>query len=56
MAYGSGYQRGALSVITMENLDMGGGQSFALGFPTMLSEAIAAMGVFMAGVRQISID
>jgi hypothetical protein len=48
MAYGSAYQRGVLSVITMENLDMGGGQSFALGFPTMVSEAVAAIGVFTA--------
>jgi hypothetical protein len=50
MAYGSAYQRGALSVITMEKLDMGGGQSFALGFPTMVSEVIAAIGVFMAAI------
>jgi len=50
MAYGSAYQPGALSVTTMENLDLGGGQSFALGFRPMVSEAIATLTAFTAGI------
>jgi hypothetical protein len=49
-AYAIAYDRASDSIITMENLDLGGGQSFAIGFPATFSEAIAAAGVVMAGV------
>ncbi len=34
----------------MENLDLGGGQAFAVEFPTSFSDAIAAVGAVLAVV------
>jgi hypothetical protein len=49
-AYGIGYERASQSIVTMESLDLGGGQAFAIGFPPMLSEALAVVGAVMAVV------
>ena len=47
-AYGIAYDLAARSIIIMENLDLGGGQSFAIGFPATLSETIAVVGAVIA--------
>jgi phosphoglycerol transferase MdoB-like AlkP superfamily enzyme len=47
-AYGIAYDRGTMAVIIPENLDLGGGQSFSLFFPTMVSTAIAMIGAILA--------
>src|SRR5690349_8751370 len=48
--YGYAYNRGALAVIIFENLDLSGGPSFALGFPSMLSQVIASLCAILAAV------
>jgi hypothetical protein len=40
--------RGALSVITMEKLDLGGGQSFAVAFPVVAALAMALVCAIVA--------
>ena len=47
-AYAIAYDRASHRIITMESLDLGGGQAFAIGFPPMLSEAMAAVGILIA--------
>ena len=47
-AYGFAYHRGALAVITGENLDLSGGPSFAIAFPTMAFEVVALVCAVLA--------
>ena len=42
-AFSIGYYRGTLAVIDVEQLDLGGGQSFALAVPTLVSLAAALL-------------
>ena len=42
------YDRGIGDVITMENLDLGGGQCFSLGFPALLFMEIALVAAIPA--------
>jgi hypothetical protein len=49
-AYGISYDRGAMDVIIGNNLDLGGGPSFSLFFPTLVSRVIGAIGAILAVV------
>lgn len=47
--FGFGYDQGTHAVIDIEQIDLGGGQSFALAFPILTSWAVSAF-FFVAAV------
>ena len=42
-AFAIGYDHGARAVIDLERLDLGGGQAFALTFPTLVALIVSAL-------------
>jgi|ERR1017187_8479687 hypothetical protein len=49
-AYGLAYHQGAMAVIVGQNLDLGGGPSFALGFPSLAFFVLALVCAVVAAV------
>lgn len=48
VSYGIAYHRSAETLIKMEQLDLGGGQSFIMAFPSLFAFAIAIACVLVA--------
>jgi len=42
-AFSIGYGHGAQAVVDLERFDLGGGQAFALTFPTLVALVVAAL-------------